>query len=75
MSLVHLFYVSAARTDLERRDFADIVTSARNNNPRLGVTGMLLFINGLSADRNEPCRGASVIRPHAKSVAQSPGSE
>ncbi len=46
MSLIHLLYVSAARADLQKRDIADILTSACNNNPRLGVTGMLLFVNG-----------------------------
>jgi hypothetical protein len=46
MSLIHLLYVSVARADLQEREIAEILTSARNNNPRLGVTGMLLFAKG-----------------------------
>jgi hypothetical protein len=46
MSLVRILYVSAARADLRNQDLSDILTSARNNNPRLGVTGTLLFVNG-----------------------------
>ena len=41
-----LIYVSAAAQTTSATDLADILESARRNNPRCGLTGMLLHIDG-----------------------------
>lgn len=42
-SLIHLIYSSAALTDFSELELADLLTAARNNNEKLGITGMLLY--------------------------------
>jgi hypothetical protein len=44
--LIHLIYGSSATRDLSKADLVDILNTARENNKRLNVTGMLLFKDG-----------------------------
>lgn len=41
--LIQLAYVSTARADITERDVDDIVAAATQNNPELGVTGLLIW--------------------------------
>ena len=44
--LIHLIYCSAAARPLSREELATLLSRARANNARLGITGMLLYIAG-----------------------------
>lgn len=44
--LVHLIYASAATHRLSEQDLAQLLQSCRDNNARLGLTGMLLHADG-----------------------------
>jgi hypothetical protein len=46
MSLIHCIYSSAAVPGFEERDLPGILDVSRWNNQRLGVTGMLLYVQG-----------------------------
>jgi Sensors of blue-light using FAD len=45
-SLIHLIYASAATSRMNEQDLAQLLQCARDNNTRLGLTGMLLHANG-----------------------------
>ena len=45
--LTQTFYSSSARADLSDGDLAAILESARRNNARLGVTGVLILSDGV----------------------------
>ncbi len=45
-SLFHLIYASAATHRLTEQDLAQLLQSCRENNARLGLTGMLLYADG-----------------------------
>jgi hypothetical protein len=45
-SLIHLIYASAATSRLTAEGLARLLQSARDNNARLGLTGMLLYADG-----------------------------
>jgi hypothetical protein len=44
--LIQCIYASAASSDLEDEELAKLLESARENNTRLGLTGMLLYAEG-----------------------------
>ena len=44
--LIHLIYCSAAVRSFNRGELAELLSRARANNARLGITGMLLHIEG-----------------------------
>ncbi|MGE0313494.1 MAG: BLUF domain-containing protein [Lautropia sp.] len=44
--LIHCIYASAARAGLGDTDLADLLRLAREKNQRLGLTGMLLYVQG-----------------------------
>jgi hypothetical protein len=44
--LMHCIYASAAAHDFTAAQLADLLQVARNNNDRLGVTGILLYVEG-----------------------------
>ena len=44
--LIHCIYASAASRDLEAGELAGLLEVARENNTRLGLTGMLLYAEG-----------------------------
>jgi hypothetical protein len=46
MELVHCIYVSAASQSMGEDELASLLSHARENNGRLGLTGMLLFSEG-----------------------------
>ncbi|HNR38669.1 MAG TPA: diguanylate phosphodiesterase [Acidobacteriota bacterium] len=45
-NLIHLIYCSAAARSFSREELAALLSRARANNARLGITGMLLHIEG-----------------------------
>ena len=45
-SLIHCIYASAETSRFDSSELADLLRHARNNNQRLGLTGMLLFSGG-----------------------------
>jgi hypothetical protein len=45
-SLIHCIYTSAASQPLESADISSLLRQARENNQRLGLTGMLLYTEG-----------------------------
>ena len=45
-SLIHYIYSSTATRMFSQRDLVDLLTGARANNARLGITGMLLYSDG-----------------------------
>lgn len=45
--LISLIYTSIAIKDMHDEDLIDILTTARDHNARVGITGMLLFRNGI----------------------------
>jgi hypothetical protein len=45
MFLVRLIYVSEVTESLDEKDIEQILASARKNNPKYGLTGMLCFHN------------------------------
>ncbi len=44
--LIHRIYASAASRDLTTEELAALLQAARENNARLGLTGMLLYAEG-----------------------------
>jgi hypothetical protein len=44
--VIQLIYRSAARTPFSQRQLTELLTHARDNNLRLGMTGMLLYDDG-----------------------------
>ena len=44
--MLRLLYVSSAARSITNEDLSAIVDKARSNNPQLGITGMLLYIDG-----------------------------
>ena len=44
--LLSLIYLSAARVPFSRQDLLELLTLSRENNSKLGITGMLLFKAG-----------------------------
>ena len=46
MSLVHCIYASAAAPDLTPTGVRELVEASRHNNERLGISGMLLYVEG-----------------------------
>ena len=44
--LIHSVYASAASRDFEAEELAELLESARENNAKLGLTGMLLYAEG-----------------------------
>ncbi len=44
--LIHCVYASAASRDFSHEELAALLESARENNARLGLTGMLLYAEG-----------------------------
>ena len=44
--LIHCIYASAARGDFKAAELAALLEGARENNARLGLTGMLLYADG-----------------------------
>jgi hypothetical protein len=46
MAIYQLLYVSGATGEVTAESLADILATARRNNARLGVTGMLLYASG-----------------------------
>jgi hypothetical protein len=46
MSLVHCIYASAAAPGLTAADLRDLVETSRHNNERLGISGILLYVEG-----------------------------
>lgn len=44
--LIHLIYASAAQREFSDSEIADLLQTARDNNERLGLTGMLLLVDG-----------------------------
>jgi hypothetical protein len=44
--LIHCIYASAATRDYQTKELADLLERARETNDRLGLTGMLLYIEG-----------------------------
>jgi len=46
-SITSLVYVSTARPGLNQNDLLAIITAAQRNNPRFGITGLILF-NGFN---------------------------
>lgn len=56
--MYYLVYVSSARKPFTKPELVDLLTRARANNSRLGITGMLLYKDGnfiqiLEGDRQE----------------------
>ena len=45
-SLVHLIYSSAATRQMSVGDVSDLLETARRNNKKLSVTGILLYVDG-----------------------------
>lgn len=45
-TLISLIYLSAATVPFSKLDLLDLLTKSRENNSRLGITGMLLFKDG-----------------------------
>jgi Sensors of blue-light using FAD len=45
-SLTHCIYASAATRTFEVTELAEVLKRARENNSRLGLTGMLLYVEG-----------------------------
>jgi hypothetical protein len=43
---IHLIYVSEARVAFKPKDLHELLTKARLNNEALGVTGVLLYVDG-----------------------------
>jgi hypothetical protein len=43
---MHMAYVSAAVEPLDGRQLSSLIALARDNNSRVGVTGMLMYLNG-----------------------------
>ncbi len=41
-----MLYVSATRRDLSQDELQDILAASRANNAHLGVTGLLLYLDG-----------------------------
>jgi superfamily II DNA or RNA helicase len=46
IDLIQCIYASAASRDFETDELADLLQAARENNARLGLTGMLLYAEG-----------------------------
>ncbi|MEQ8496099.1 MAG: BLUF domain-containing protein, partial [Gammaproteobacteria bacterium] len=46
MSLIHCIYASAATAPLDAAQRRELLRVARANNRRLGVTGILLYVDG-----------------------------
>ena len=46
MSLISLIYVSSAQTPFSKTELTALLETARRNNERLGITGMLLYKDG-----------------------------
>ena len=44
--LIHLIYASAAQREFSDSELGDLLRKARENNERLGLTGMLLLVDG-----------------------------
>jgi Sensors of blue-light using FAD len=44
--LIHCVYASAARRDFEIQELSQLLEAARDNNAKLGLTGMLLHADG-----------------------------
>jgi hypothetical protein len=44
--LIHCVYASAASRDFETQELAELLAVSRENNARLGLTGMLLYAEG-----------------------------
>ena len=44
--LIHCVYASAASRDIETKELAELLEAARDNNAKLGLTGMLLHAEG-----------------------------
>lgn len=45
--MIHLVYVSAACVAMEDAALKNLLETSRRNNPALGITGMLLYLDGL----------------------------
>ncbi len=45
-SLIHIIYSSAATSPMSQHDLIGLLAKAREKNTRLGVTGMLLYVEG-----------------------------
>jgi hypothetical protein len=57
-SLIHCIYANAAARDLGRDELDSILAQSRKGNARLGITGMLLCVDGSFFQVLEGERGA-----------------
>jgi hypothetical protein len=72
-SLIHCIYASAATRRLENEDLASLLEEARASNERMGLTGMLLHVEGSFLQVLEG--QASVVDPLYARIARDPRHE
>ena len=70
MSLMHCIYASAVSPELASPELKELLTVSRRNNERLGVTGILLYIEGSFFQVIEGESG--IIEPLYEKIARDP---